>query len=91
MLGAVRAVQGAEDQDAGEGGADADPGGLVVADLADHDDVGVLAEHRPQALAETHLARVLICVWLTPGMRCSIGSSIVITFSGGELIRSRQL
>ena len=31
-------------------------GGLLVADLADHDHVGVLAEHRPQALAEAHVA-----------------------------------
>ena len=28
---------------------------------------------------------LLTCDWLTPGMRCSIGSSIVITFVTGEL------
>ncbi len=87
----VGAVDRAEDEHAGQRGADADPGGLVVADLADHDHVGVLAEHRPQALAEAHLARASTCVWLTPGIRCSIGSSIVITFCIGELIRSRQV
>ena len=53
----VGAVERAEDQDAGQRGADADPGRLVVADLADHDDVRILAKHRAEALAEAHLSR----------------------------------
>ena len=37
---------------AGERGLDRDLGRLAVADLADHDDVGVLAEDRAQAAGE---------------------------------------
>ena len=55
----VRPVQSAENQHARQRRADADPGGFVVANLADHDDVGVLAEHRPQAFAEAELALVV--------------------------------
>ena len=50
-----------------ERGADADPGGLIVADLADHDDVGVLAEHRPQPFAEAHVARIVDLRLVDPG------------------------
>ena len=56
MLGASEPCRVLKTRTPVERGADADPGGLVVADLADHDDVGVLAEHRAQALAEAHLA-----------------------------------
>src|ERR1700735_5319587 len=49
--GGIRAMQRAENQDAGQRGADADPGSFVIANLADHDDVGILAEHRPQSFA----------------------------------------
>ena len=50
----VVGVQGAEDQVAGQRGLDGRPGGLLVADLADHDDVGVLPQQRPQRLRERH-------------------------------------
>ena len=42
--GGVVGVQGAQDEVAGERRFDGDVGGLVVADLADHDDVGILAQ-----------------------------------------------
>jgi hypothetical protein len=38
-------VQGGEDHVAGQGRLDGDPAGLGVADLADHDHVGVGAQH----------------------------------------------
>ena len=37
------------------------------------------------------ISPALICDWLTPAIRCSIGSSIVMIFFVGALIRSRQL
>ncbi len=46
--GRVVGVQGGEHQVAGQRGLDGDLGGLVVADLADHDDVGVLAQEGAQ-------------------------------------------
>ena len=49
----------AEDEHPGHRGADADLGGLLVADLADHDDVGVLAEQRLQPLGEADVDPVV--------------------------------
>ncbi len=46
--GGVVGVHGGEHEVAGERGLDRDLGGLLVADLADHDDVGVLAEEGAQ-------------------------------------------
>ncbi len=42
--GGVVGVEGGEDEVAGEGGLNADACGFGVADFADHDDIGVLAE-----------------------------------------------
>ncbi len=50
--GSVVGVERAEDQVPGEGGADGDLGGFEVADFADHDHVGVLAEDVAQAHGE---------------------------------------
>ena len=47
--GGVAGVQRREHEVAGERGLDRDVGGLAVADLADHDHVGVGAQHRAQA------------------------------------------
>ena len=48
----VVGVQGAEDLMAGDGGVGGHLGGLEIADLADHDDVGVGAHQRAQRLGE---------------------------------------
>ena len=48
----VVGVDRREHEVAGQGGAEADLGGLLVADLADHDDVGVLPQERPQGRGE---------------------------------------
>ena len=50
--GGVVGVQGAEDQVAGERGLHGDFGGFLVADFADQDDVGVLAQHAAQDAGE---------------------------------------
>ncbi len=42
--GTASAVDGADDEVAGEAGAEGDHGGFGIADFADHDDLGVLAE-----------------------------------------------
>ena len=52
--GGIIGVQGAEDQVAGQGGLDGQVGRFAVADLADHDDVRVLAQQGPQAVSEGH-------------------------------------
>ena len=52
-------------------------GGLAVADLADHDHVGVGAQHRAQADVERDAGLGAICICLIPAIRCSTGSSIV--------------
>ena len=44
--GGVVGVQGAEDQVAGQGGLDGDFGDFLIADFADQNDVGRLAQHR---------------------------------------------
>ena len=50
--GGVVGVERGEDQVAGEGGVDGDLGGLLVADLADHDDVRVLAQESAERAAK---------------------------------------
>jgi hypothetical protein len=72
-------VQRAEDQVAGERRADGDFGGLLVADFADHDDVGVLAQDVAQGRGEGEPDLGLdVCTWLMPGISYSIGSSTVM-------------
>ncbi len=51
-LGRVDRVHRREDEVAGLGGLQRRLGGLAVAQLADQDHVGVLAEHAPQRLGE---------------------------------------
>ena len=52
-----------------------------VADLADHDHVGVGAQHRAQARSRSRgPALRLTPIWLTPASRYSTGSSIVMMF-----------
>ena len=88
----VVGVQRREDQVAGERRLDRHLGGLQVADLAHHDDVGILAHQRTQAGGEGR-GRSTACtwVWLNAGSIISIGSSIVQTFTllGGELLQRR--
>jgi hypothetical protein len=50
--GGVGGVQRRQDQVAGQGGLHGDASRLGVADLADEDDVGVLAEDRAEAVGE---------------------------------------
>ena len=64
----------------GQRGLDRDPRGLGVADLADHDDVGVGAQDRAQAGGEVRPALRLTLIWLMPSSRYSTGSSIVMMF-----------
>ena len=52
--GGVIGVQRAEHQVAGQGGLDGQVGSFAVTDLADHDDVRVLAQQGPQAVGEGH-------------------------------------
>ena len=55
--GAVVRVEAGEHEMAGERGFDGDPGRLVVADLADEDHVGVLAQDGTQTGREGEAAR----------------------------------
>src|SRR5690606_5335003 len=50
--GGVVGVEGAQHQVAGEGGAHGDVGGFAVADFADQDDVGVVAEDGAEDVGE---------------------------------------
>ena len=75
--GRVVGVQRREHQVAGERGLDGDLGGLEVADLADHDDVGVLAQEGAQRGGEVQPISSCICTWLMPTRLYSTGSSAV--------------
>ena len=86
--GGVVRVQRREDEVAGERGLDRDLGRLGVADLADHDDVGVLAEDGAQAVANVRPIAGFTWIWLTPSSWYSTGSSMVMIFLSGELILS---
>ena len=62
---------------------------LQVADLADHDDVGVLAHDgaQPAGEGEPDLA-ACTWIWLMPSSWYSTGSSTVMIFTSGVLILS---
>jgi hypothetical protein len=70
---------------------DGDVGGFQVADLADHDDVGILPQERRSAAAKVKPAFSLTLTWLTPGKLISEGSSAVAMLTPGLLSRFRQV
>ena len=63
---------------AGQRGAQADLGGLLVAHLADHDDVGILPQERPKADANVSPTCAFTCTWFIPLNLYSTGSSTVL-------------
>ena len=71
---------------AGQRGVDGDVGGLAVADLADHDDVRVLAQDVPQARGEGQ-PDLRVDLDLVDRRRSwySTGSSMVMIFLSGEV------
>jgi hypothetical protein len=68
---------------AGERRLDRHVGGLVVADLAHHDDVRVLAHERLHARGEREVDVRCTCIWFSRVSIISIGSSMVQTFTSG--------
>jgi hypothetical protein len=77
VCGASVGMQRRQYQMAGLGGLDGDLGGFQIADLADHDDVRILAQEGAQRLAKVRPALGLTLTWLTPGRLISAGSSAV--------------
>ena len=73
----VVGVQRGQHQVTGLRRLDGDLRGLEVADLADHDDVRVLAQERAQRGGESEADLGLTLTWLTPGRLISAGSSAV--------------
>ena len=57
--GSVVGVEGAQNQVTGQGRLHRDGGGFVVPHFTDHDHVGVLAEHRPEAGGKGHSGAVI--------------------------------
>ena len=84
----VVGVERREDEVAGERGLDRDLGRLEVADLADQDHVGVLADDVPEPVAKVRPIFGLTAIWLTPFSWYSTGSSTVMILRSGELILS---
>ena len=82
--GGVVGVQRREHEVAGERGLDGDLRGLLVANLADEDDVGRAAQERAERSGERQARLVLIWHWLTPGSRYSTGSSAVMMWRAGS-------
>ena len=81
--GGIVGVQGGEDQVAGQSGLDGVLGRLGIADLTDHDDVGILPQDVPQGSAKVTPALIFTAVWLKAGETISIGSSMVVMLSSG--------
>ncbi len=79
-LRGIVGVQGGEHQVAGLGGLDGDLGGLEVPDLADHDDIGVLAQERPQRAGERE-PHLRIDVHLVDAGEVDLGR----VFGGGDI------
>ena len=89
--GGVVGVERREDEMAGQGRLHRGLGGLEVADLADHDDVGVVPQNRSEPRREGH-ARVALFtwIWFTPSTWYSTGSSTVIAFTASLTILFRD-
>ena len=83
--GRVVGVERREHQVAGERGLDRDLRGLEVADLADHDDVRVLAQEARSAAAKLRPMSSCICTWLMPAKLNSTGSSAVEMFTSARV------
>ena len=71
---------------AGERRLDRDLRGLEVADFADQDDVGVLAQEGRSAAAKLRPMFSRTWTWLTPTRLNSTGSSAVMMLVSGVLI-----
>ena len=82
----VVGMQGGKDQVAGQGGLDRIGGGLQVADLADHDDIRVLAQDIAQDGGEGHVDLGCTAIWLNSSCTISTGSSTVMMFFSGVAI-----
>ena len=85
----VVGVQRREHEVARERRLDGDRRRLAVADFADEDDVGVLPQERPQDARRS--VRPMLSrtgTWLMPGRLNSTGSSAVMMFMCGSLIRA---
>ena len=80
-------MQRGEHQVAGQRGLDRHFGGFQVADLADHDDVGVLPQQRAQAVGESQVDAVLHLHLVEAGSTISIGSSTVQTLTSSRVSR----
>ena len=74
--GVVRVDRG-EHEVTGERRVDRDLDRLLVADLADHDDVGILAEEGAERAREREPDLRLTCTWWMPPISYSTGSSAV--------------
>jgi len=70
-------VQRGQHQVAGERRLDGDLGRFEVANLADHDDVGILPQKRAQSRREVQPDIFMHLNWLMPGRLYSTGSSAV--------------
>ena len=68
---------------------DSDLRGLQIADLADHHDIGVLAQERAKDVREVQPICGFTWIWLTPSSWYSIGSSTVKMFLSGVFSRIR--
>ena len=84
--GGAVGVQRTEDQVAGQGGLDRQLGGFFVADLADHHDIGVLAQDTAQAGGKGQPDSALTWIWLMPSILYSTGSSRVTMLMASFLI-----
>jgi hypothetical protein len=84
--GGVVGVERREHEVARERGVDGDLDGLLVADLADHDHVRILAEEARSALAKVRPIFACTCTWWMPRSSYSTGSSAVRMLMSGWLI-----
>ena len=82
----VGGVQRRQHEVAGQRRLHGDPRGLDVADLADQDDVGVLAQDRLEAAGEGDAGLLVDLDLVDRREQYSTGSSIVMTLRSGLLI-----